>query len=231
MLCDKNMSIRTINTHGALKVLSCVDQADRSFGARIKALSFASGKTLMGNSDLNLGNATKICVIEAPRGGASTCDGLYESLREGLPEGRVERYRSLCKTNRAQPFATDFSFMSYSHVFLSDGIASTGQTMIDHIVHIPGDWKGQLIVFVNGCAHLAFANISAFCKDRNRSLIMYCNRLFEDDECTWVRDEDGRDKYFIGVNRAKNIDYHIPDFGDQFELGGVLPDQVKHLLK
>jgi hypothetical protein len=216
MCQDRN--IIEIHRDQALGQMSCPNPADHGFRDRIQKLSEISAAEFATLECLGLTRAGKVRVIDIPRGGQATGDGVFAALQNkiGAP---VFHSRSVYKDQTRQPLADIDDLNECSHLVLVDGIVSTGHTMIDHIMSLPEKWPGTLIVFSNGTTHVGSHNIRTLGKDRQLNLFQICNRLFSDDECDWVKNSEAKEAYFVGYNKKNGIDYKIPDFGDQLSLG------------
>lgn len=154
----------------------------------------------------------RTAIISIPRGGAPTAEGVH-AIFNRMAARSLHVIDSNIKTAPESLYNTNM-FNSISHVLIADGIIGTGKTVVQHLEQIPADWLGRVTIFSNAASQLGVDTIMDFAHSNLAQPVKgITGRVFGDDECEWV-DCAGKNVYFVGYNKARSIDYQLPDFGD-----------------
>lgn len=163
-----------------------------------------------GNQDIGSEN---IAVLYVPRGGLPTGEGVLSGLQNSCKNAFLTA--SNIKTQPARLFPTGL-FSQATTVIITDGIIGTGKTIVDHLQQIPQDWNGKVEVVSNAASELGLKAIWAQAAIMKQPVACVTGRILADDECEWV-DFPGKKVYFVGYNKARGLDYKLPDFGDHIQ--------------
>lgn len=159
-------------------------------------------------------SSESIAVLYVPRGGLPTGEGVVSGLRGQCKSAFLTA--SNIKTQPAQLYPAGV-FDQASTLVIADGIIGTGKTIVDHLQQIPSDWKGKVEVVSNAASALGLKTIWTYATTMPQPVTCVTGRILMDDECEWVDFPNNKKVYFVGYNKARNLDYKLPDFGDHIQ--------------
>lgn len=194
--------------------------AGQQYYDAVKSHSKAMGQSYLTQNADQISDNTVILYI--PRGGEPTGKGLRDAFLEAAQPKNIQTRVSQTKTTPNQLYPDD-TFRNASTLIIADGIIGTGKTIVDHLNQIPATWNGRIEIFANAASELGLRTIGAAIASVPQPVHGVIGRIFDDNECEWV-DIPGKKVYFVGYNKARGLDYQLPDFGDHIN---VHPPTIK----
>lgn len=153
-----------------------------------------------------------IAVVDIPRGGLPVGQALKATLpAEGF---EVAVHHSLTKLSPERLYDPSVDWGKYDCLIIADGVIGSGKTIVSHIEQAPARLKDSIIVFSNVTSELGAKVIG---ERAERQIPFVTGMVIPERDCEWVKLDQDKLVYFIGYNKARNVDYNLPDFGDAIQ--------------